>query len=398
MAVNFREPDDIVVAEMASVARRIRDEILASGPMRFSRFMELALYAPGEGYYESGKPVVGREGDFFTSVSVGSLFGELLGFQYAEWIGKEIEAGDRSPTSEWQIVELGAHDGQLAHDILSYLWSYRRSLAQRVRYIIGEPGSRWRAIQQERLKPFGNQVDWLTGSRMVSCHGIRGIIFGNELLDAMPVHSLGWDAERGEWFEWGVAWDDETDSFRWTRLTPSRSIKERPQGAAGIPDVSEEVANVLPDGFTVEISPTAAEWWAHAAQALAQGRLLTLDYGLAAEERLMPERAHGTVRAYRGHQQLSNVLADPGSQDLTAHVNFSDLKAAGESAGLKTELWTDQGRFLTRIASETWRDGALFGQWTRKRIRQFQTLTHPGFLGRSFQVLVQSKGVTSSLP
>jgi SAM-dependent MidA family methyltransferase len=119
--------------------------------------------------------------------------------------------------------------------------------------------------------------------------------------------------------------------------------------------------------------------------------VLAIDYGLKAEEFFVPHRKEGTARSYHRHHSNGDVLADPGEQDITAHVNFTAIQAAGELAGLNTEAFLTQAQFLTGIASHTWKDKDLFGTWNAERIRQFQTLTHPEHLGRSFRVLVQSR-------
>ena len=122
-----------------------------------------------------------------------------------------------------------------------------------------------------------------------------------------------------------------------------------------------------------------------------EGTLLTFDYGLTAEEFFVPHRAKGTLRAYHGHRPNDDLLANVGEQDLTAHVNFTALQSAGESAGLKTEGLFSQAEFLKRVAESAWRAQSAFGGWTAGRTRQFQTLTHPEHLGRSLEVLVQTR-------
>ena len=124
---------------------------------------------------------------------------------------------------------------------------------------------------------------------------------------------------------------------------------------------------------------------------LEYGRLVTIDYGLTADEFLVPERMQGTARAYSHHQASRDVLADPGEQDITAHVNFTAIQTAGQLAGLRTDAFMTQAQFLTGIAGRVWKSGASFGAWTPERTRQFQTLTHPEHLGQSFRVLVQSR-------
>src|SRR4029434_9627297 len=121
------------------------------------------------------------------------------------------------------------------------------------------------------------------------------------------------------------------------------------------------------------------------------GKILTIDYGLTADEVLRPERSGGTLRAYRHHHAQGDVLTDPGEQDLTAHVNFTALQRIGEAAGWRTEGLLSQAKFLTQIAQHTWDGSSNFGPWTPGRRRQFQTLTHPDHLGRSFKVMIQAR-------
>ena len=121
------------------------------------------------------------------------------------------------------------------------------------------------------------------------------------------------------------------------------------------------------------------------------GRLVTLDYGLTTDELFAPERKEGTARGYSHHQSSRDVLAHPGEQDITAHVNFTAIQSAGESASLRTDAFLTQAQFLTGIAARIWKGETSFGEWTPERTRQFQTLSHPEHLGRSFRVLVQSR-------
>jgi SAM-dependent MidA family methyltransferase len=154
---------------------------------------------------------------------------------------------------------------------------------------------------------------------------------------------------------------------------------------------------VLPDGFVVEVAPAARAWWRQAAGSLARGWLLTLDYGGEAEELLDPARVGGTVRAYWRHTVTRDVLARPGQQDLTAHVNFSALRRAGETAGLSTESAATQGEYLARIVACTTSAPGRFPAWTPARRRQLATLVHPEHLGRAFRILVQRRTGSPSL-
>lgn len=367
---------------MNPVVEILAEEARKQGAISFARFVEVALYCPVYGYYDRETDTIGRCGDFFTSVSVGSLFGEMLAWQLAEWsAGREM--GQGTPL-KW--IEAGAHDGRLAGDILGWLRGRRPELFERVGYCIVEPSEVRRRRQEKTLAEFTEKVTWVKNvSDLAAGDGVHGFIFSNELLDAFPVHRLGWDAPARAWFEWGVSF--EGGRFVWKRM-----VQEQSCGAAVQLHVAPELAEVLPDGFSTEISPAATQWWSEAAGVLRRGKLLTFDYGLTAEEFLAPHRSEGTLRGYHQHHLVTDVLANTGGQDLTAHVNFSAIEAAGATGGLKTEVLDSQEKFLTQIAGRIWAAPDSFGPWTPAHTRQFQTLTHPEHLGRKFRVLIQSRG------
>lgn len=348
--------------------------------------MELALYCPVFGYYEAEGDKIGRRGDYFTSVSVGNLFGELLGCQLADW------AGD-GPV---RLIEAGAHRGQLAKDILQWLATNRPQAFERLAYLVVEPSLRRREWQRDTLAAFCSKVSWVGAFRELTTQAsMLDLIFSNELLDSMPVHRLSWNAKQQNWFEWGVTF--ERDHFVWQPMQNQGQVVDllRRSGLEALLANRPRLSEILPEGFTLDISPAAVHWWREAAGALGNGKLLTIDYGLTTDELLTPERPRGTLRAYRAHSLNAEPLANPGMQDLTAHVNFTALQTAGESAGLKTAIFVSQEHFLTKIAARTWSGELAFSPWTRERKRQFQTLTHPEHLGRVFRVLVQSRDCNS---
>ncbi len=349
----------------------IRAEIAAAGVLPFDRFMELALYCPESGYYEQQRDTVGRRGDFITSVSAGELFGQLLAFQFANWL-EDLRAAD----SKLRIVEAGAHDGKLAKDILNWLEANRPEIFKQLEYLILEPSRRRQAWQMETLKSCAPRVRWFSQFGDPAIPQSTGIVFSNELLDAFPVRRFGWNAREKNWFEWGVT--AAAGKFVWAKILNSKFT---------IPSSGLEA--VLPDGYTVETSPAAENWWRQAANILARGKLLAIDYGLTEAERFSPARTNGTLRGYFRHHVADDILANVGGQDLTAHVNFSAIQKAGEEAGLTTETFCTQPQFLTHILEQAVKEKS-FGGWSASRTRQFQTLTHPEHLGRAFRVLIQS--------
>ena len=358
----------------------IRHEIAERRILPFARFMELALYCPKRGYYETKKDNPGRHGDFYTSVGTGELFGQLLARQFAEWL-EPLRIADCG----LRIVEAGAHDGKLAGDILAWLQTNRPELFKQIEYCVIEPSLQRQAWQKETLGQFSPVVRWLPRFNSSSGQRLNGVIFSNELLDALPIHRYGWDAGKQLWFEWGVVLEGER--FVWAKIPGSEA---QAGSASAILHQPASLLKVLPDGYTIETGPAAEDWWRDAAEVLGRGKLMTIDYGLTADELFSPERPGGTLRAYFRHHASDDLLANVGEQDLTAHVNFSALRQIGEAAGLKTESFQSQAQFLTQILKKSLNDKS-FGGLSPARTRQFQTLTHPEHLGRAFRVLVQSR-------
>ena len=339
--------------------------------------MELALYCPNSGYYERPDTLVGRRGDFFTSVSIGSLFGELLAHRFALWLAS-------TPGSKRQILEAGGHDGRLAADILKCLQEQQPDAFETLEYWLLEPSPNRRAAQKKMLGTFSGKVRWFESWDVLPADGVRGVIFSNELLDAMPVRRAGWDAAQKEWFEWGVALSGE--KFIWIKMPADDELLTEiiswnlPPG----------LLQVLPDGFTTEVGQAAMTWWRRAASCLKEGKLLTFDYGLEREEFFAPERKEGTLRAYYRHHLETDLLARPGEQDITAQVDFTGVREVGSRAGLGGGSLSTQEQFLTRLLQEISRvtpSGMDWARWSRA----FQTLIHPEHLGRSFRVLLQER-------
>ena len=355
----------------------IVETITRQGPISTAQFMELALYHPLHGYYEA-EGRIGKSGDFITSVSVGDLFGALLCEQLRRWTK---EQGGGCPF--W--VESGAHDGQLACDILDYCQRRHPQTYERVRYLIVEPSETRRRRQERRLERHSSKMQWIKSWGECRPNSISGVIFSNELLDAFPVERICWDAANRIWRRWGVTAKD--GNLHWCILPePFSSLAP---GFGG--EFSEEIFEHLPDGFTTEVGVAASHWWRQAADRLAGGYLFTIDYGLAAQEFFAPCRRRGTLRAYSRHRQTLNLLENPGQQDLTGHVNYTALLEAGQSKGLETVGIQPQEKFLMDILRHLSKDERLADILTPSRIRQLQSLVHPDHFGRAFSVLIQKR-------
>lgn len=360
------------------------EAIRRDGPIPFARFMDIALYAPGTGYYEAGPGRVGRDGDYHTSVSVGRMFGRRLASRFAGGLA-------RLPGDRFQLVEAGAHDGRLAADLLEALRDTHPGVAGRLEYVIMEPSERRRAWQARTLSAHASQVRWVSSLDAFGESGVTGVIFGNEFLDALPVHRLGWDPYGGRWFEWHVA--EGPEGFVWHRPGSRRRTPELPpvvEQALAIEYghvLSGELLSWLPEDFSLEVHPAALAWWRQAAASLRAGWMVAVDYGAEEGEEVQPGRMTGTLRAFGRHRAFAEVLQRPGSQDITADVPFRGLRTTGEEAGLETECWISQAAFLVHGLE----GDRTVDDWTPADRRQFATLIHPQHFGERFRVLVQRR-------
>ena len=361
------------MANAIPAAELIRARLAGGRRLSWREVMDLALYAPGAGYYRRENRRIGRGGDFFTSVSVGPVFGELLALFCARvWRSKG------SP-EEFAIVEQGAHDGTLAADLLRGLEKHEPKLAGLVRYGIIEPYEGLRVAQRATLAGWSSQIvqapDWSGLSGLPR----QAVFLSNELPDAFPVHRVVFDAAAAEWRESFV---EEKEGA----LTFVNGDAED----AGLRAELKRLPSDAPDGCVIEINTAMLQWLRELAETPFIGPVLILDYGYTMEEWLHSGNTKGTLSRYRQHQSDDRILEDLGECDLTAHVNFTRFAAEAESLGLPVLEFIEQGRFLTHAAAD------LFGNsgpppdatW----LRQFQTLTHPGMMGRSFHALVLGKG------
>ena len=359
----------------AALVEFIRARIERDGPVTFAWFMEQALYHPAHGYYSSGRAKIGRGGDYFTSVSVGPLFGRLMAAQFAEmW-----EALGRP--DEFTIVEQGAHTGEFAHDLLSAARERTPEFCEALRYRIVEPFPVLEARQRERLESLTSNVEWRRS--VAELEPFCGVHFSNELLDAMPVHVVHWTGS--EWLERHVSLRDGNFAFSDASIS-STALAQR---AAQIP-------LPLPEGYETEVNLAGVEWVDTLAPKLSRGFIVAVDYGFARDVYYAPHRTTGTLQCYANHRVLSSPLAQPGESDITAHVEWTTLAERAASPGLRLAGFTDQHHFITGLLT-----GAIGRDFESgadaQTTRALHTLMHPTFLGMTFQFLVLSRNVAEDV-
>ena len=346
----------------------LRHRIAADGPLGFPEFMAVALYHPEWGYYSRSTRQVGRGGDFFTSVSVGPLFGELLARRFLDWWHA---AG--SP-ARWRLIESGAHDGTLAADILSALQRLERPAFTAVEYAIPEPLPLLRAAQQEQLRPFAGQVRAVADPAELAAEPLPGIAFGNEILDALPFNVVEW--RQGRWHACNVGCDPG-GGFCWVL----GELPAEPALTAALAALGPD----FPDGYRTEIRTNHAAFIRPLLAALASGRLLWFDYGFAKPDYYHPARTTGTLRTFSRHRAADDPLQQPGEIDITAQVDFTAVAETCLALGCQLVAFRTQAAWLTDVA-RPWLL-AMEGHPDARLLRQFQTLTHPAHLGTRFQVL-----------
>lgn len=351
----------------------ISEEIRKRGPISFRDFMEMALYHPEFGYYTSSVERIGKEGDYYTSPHLTSLFGRLVGKQISE-MGRLLGGG------ELDIVEIGAGKGLLALDILDFLKKENRHLYDRVSYRIIELNKWLKARQRNILKEhrvlWHNSLDELTS-------GIKGIFISNELVDSFPVHLITIKERRIK----EIFIDFVDEKFKETLKDPSYSFLER---------YFEDLGVILSEGYRTEVNLEALEWIENVGKILDKGFIITIDYGYLSEELYQSYRSQGTLLCYYRHTTSEDPYARIGYQDITSHVNFSALIYWGKKAGLELTGFTDQAHFLINMGIEEYmKDLAKESKDYRdylKRMLPVKNLLMPG-MGETFKILIQHKGI-----
>ena len=344
---------------------------LQGGWISFADYMQMALYTPLLGYYSGEANKFGRGGDFVTAPEISPLFSQALANQVAQVL--QATTGN--------VLELGAGTGKLAAAVLQRLAALEQ-LPQH--YFILEVSANLRQRQQEYLQgllpeDLFRRVQWL--DRLPEA--FTGVVVGNEVLDAIPVHVVEWLA--GHWLERGLIFNQQ---LTWqTRPLQDLSL------------VADIDSSQLPDGYISEVCPAATGLIASLANMLQQGLILMLDYGFSAREYYHPQRRQGTLMCHFQHYAHDDPLIYPGLQDITAHVNFTAMAEAALAQGIACAGYTTQAQFLMNcgilqlLQMVSPEDSARY----LPMVAAVQKLLSPAEMGELFKVLALSKGLGESL-
>jgi len=364
--------------------------------------MDLALYDPDCGYYARAAQRSGRAGDFFTSVDVGPIFGELLEIQIAEMLRIVESLGTDPDTSpipnphcHLDLVEAGAGNGRLSADVLGAMRARDRAIYESARLHLVEASAEARAAQRSTLGDLGAR---LASSGAVLPPSFEGVLLANELIDAMPVHQVVMDEDVLR--EVYVAARLTADGWRLTTV-------EGPLSTPRLAEYLDALGVTLQPGWRAEINLDAVDWIRDAARRLRRGFIILIDYGHDARELYSASHSTGTLTTFSAHVSAGAEsdappwLLDAGRRDITAHVDFTSVRAAAEAEGMLTIGFLDQTYFLMGLLplldhpppSAVPSTGAWSSERADGRNRQLKTLLLPGGLGSTHKVLILGKNV-----
>lgn len=374
------EPDAGALAHSQRLVDHIRHVIdTCDGEIDFARYMDLALYAPGLGYYSAGAAKLGESGDFITAPELSPLFGRSLGRQCYDILEQSGSAGD--------ILELGAGSGKLAVNLLAELEQLDR-LPQR--YLILELSAdlreRQQQLLQDRMPHLMDRVTWLD---QLPPSPINGIVIANEVLDALPVHCVRLDDDGMD--ELVVV--NEGDGFNWQRRSLSGQLER------AFRQVLDDLNEPLPTPYRTEINLGLHDWLRAISSTLNQGVMLFIDYGYPRSEYYHPQRDTGTLICHYRHRAHDNPFLYPGLQDISASVDFTQLAEAAQQCDLDVSGFTTQAHFLFGCGLEDLLNETAAEDEQRylALAREVKLLTLPSEMGERFKVMALTRGYDGRL-
>jgi SAM-dependent MidA family methyltransferase len=381
MAQPVSSASDSEMTRSVSLDDRLRERIRREGPITFRDWMDAALYDESEGYYcRQDRTRWGRKGDYRTSPERSQLFAATFARYFAKLYH---ELGE---PSDWTIIEAGSGAGHFARGVLRTLSEQYPQVFTATHYLIDEKNASLQVRLHESINAFSDRVEFLSIDKIQTPINV-GIVFSNELLDALPVHRVV--MRETELLELCVGLN-QRDEFVWIETTPT-TIR--------LNAYISELGATLKDGQIAEVNLAAGDWLCRAASILERGYIVTVDYGAEAGELFNdPDRHEGTLRAFEGHRIVNDVFSNPGAQDITSTINWTHLKQVAASCGLETVRLERQDRFLVeeglldQLTKMT--DGAR-GQADSFALRtEARDMVLPNGMSASFQVLVQRRPET----
>jgi SAM-dependent MidA family methyltransferase len=364
--------------------RRLLDRIMRDGPIPFRDFMRAALYDPELGYYNTARAKIGPEGDYYTSSNVHTAFGAVLARAMVE-LWQSLPVGKEPLT----ILEVGAGTGRLAFDILSAMRDEHGHIFERLSYLIDEISPAMRARQEVQLAAFADKVRWHSAD--FDQYRFDGILFSNELIDAMPAHRVrmhGGLIEEGYVAARAAPGGEPRLSMIWGKVSSVRIIQ-----------YIERLGAKLLEGQVIEVNLDALDYLKRAANAINVGCAVTIDYGDLAAHLWATDRAEGTLRSFYRHRLASSPLERAGEQDITASVNFTALIEYGRDFGLEKVSYERQSSFLIRMGliervGEIYAGSDVVDDLKERLL--IKNLFVPGGVSDNFRVLIQKKSASGA--
>jgi SAM-dependent MidA family methyltransferase len=362
------EPPAELAALSEQLCTRIVREIETHGPMPFDRYMAMALYEPGLGYYVNGLHKFGHSGDFVTAPEQGRLFARAL--------ARQIDEVAARLGTDWTLMEPGAGSGVLARDLLGQL------SCPPARYLILEPSAALREVQAETLAdlPDGlrQRIEWVDQPPGVP---FTGLILANEVLDALPVARFV--RESGEFRELCV--DQADGRLAWTRTAPS------PRLASALDVLADRLSRPLPDGYQGELCVDLPAWLDTISAPLARGVILLIDYGYPREEYYHPDRSEGTLVCHYRHRAHFDPFVWPGLTDISAFVDFTTAAEAALACELEVAGYTTQAGYLLSLGIAEAVEDVDDPIKRLELAAEIKRLTLPGEMGEKFKVLALAR-------
>jgi SAM-dependent MidA family methyltransferase len=399
-------------AHSDKLSRALQNKITQSGgKIPFSDFMNACLYAPGLGYYSAGAAKFGQSGDFVTAPEISDLFGQCLAEYYAQF--KKINFNHEALS----IIELGAGTGKLAGDILTHL-SKINTLPERyyILEISGELKQRQKIYLEKILPDYIQNIIWLDNLDKISEFNGNGLILANEVLDALPVELFKLKRKKNNqgieiYQQWIINNPSLPQKFEEISLLADKEFEENLKSnlqtnlEINLEDLLQALNTETPE-YQSEINLNLESWLSGIDRLITKGQMLFIDYGFGAREYYHPSRHMGTLMCHFKHRAHGDFLANIGLQDITAHVNFTQVAMAAKNLELTIDNYTTQAEFLLSqnlgpLAEVKLALSGLSHNPTAQQIsiaNQIQVLTAPHEMGELFKVLILQKGDLDSMP